>query len=216
MEKSAKSVILVEDEDIGTDIKRSFETLKDPWTFQVTWVKSLEHLSERLGGTERFDVGIIDMWIPRYTADIEYRKIDACGGEAATIHTLKDNPWGLLFVYTGHSSLEDCILAMKAGAHDFVNKASCTPAELADRVVAALKEKEAQEERHRRVEEQVIPRHPEWLEKYGGEVVAILGDEIVAHGPNRLAVLLEVWKTKPSAKPYFLHIGRNQGGERED
>ena len=58
----------------------------------------------------------------------------------------------------------------------------------------------------------------EWREKYGGQVVAVVGEKVVASGKCRLEALLEylaAWKRDPSLpeEPTYLGIPAKGGAQ---
>ena len=131
--KERKAVLLLDDDPIPRDtIEEAF--LRSPeYRFEVhTASDPLDYLLKNM--RERpFDVAVLDLSLtgPRKKSFACLRKIAAW---------VSQNPEALIVVYSGYPQPENVVRSIKLGADEFLDKTECDPDQLAQRVVAMLRE----------------------------------------------------------------------------
>jgi len=115
-------------------------------------------------------------------------------------------------VLTAYPSIPNCVASLKAGAWDYLEKVPADGGDPYENLLASLRDARrdrlAYPEAGRSNPDSTWSREHlnELVEKYGGEIVAILDGQVVCHGPSYDEVMEEFRKGHPIARPTIVSI----------
>jgi len=124
MKREMVNTILVieDDQEAGLVIKRKLEKLPAYVVLAETGEEALYRIREAQSHGGRFDLMVIDMWVPLEAAgDVEEEFGIMFVEELMKQTEVLDPPIPIIF-YTNYPSYSACVRAMKIGAADFIPK----------------------------------------------------------------------------------------------
>ncbi len=205
------SLLLIEDEDpVANAILTGLEHNRQ-FRFVASRARDLRDCLGQGVADKDFDVCVFDL-------QLSSGKVEALSGLLAIGIRSFTGPGSLIVVYSAHDRPHLIVKAMKAGASDFISKADCAPHEFCARIEGLLMERLSGREKAEALDRVMQSHASEWREKYGGQVVAVVGERVVASGKCRLEALLEYLaarKTDPSLpeEPSYLGIPAKGGAQ---
>jgi len=131
---------------------------------------------------ECFDVYVVDLTLTREHANFSGLKI-------INVNT-RQSPGSLIVVYSMHSDLDLVVRAMQLGAHDYITKAECPPNELPARIEGMFEEQTRRLHQREGLEALLADQWDSWQRRYAGKTIAIVNQEVVAVGGDRLDAML--------------------------
>jgi DNA-binding NtrC family response regulator len=134
--------------------------------------------------TKRFDLALLDL--------IFERRRPSFAGLRGVISSLRDqNPKASVFIYSGAASHKNIVKAMQLGASDFINKADCAPHELVVKVEKFFASQQAAQARRAELGRLVAQNQAAWQRDFPGQIVVLVGQEVVLTAPNRMAAWIQ-------------------------
>lgn len=168
--------------------------------YEVVALTDSDEALERLDRGEYFDVVILDMMGP--TGD---------GGGPEILRRLTGKS-PVTIVLTAYPSVPNCVASLRAGAWDYLEKHPTNGGDPYETLLASLRA--AAQDRWAFPEAGYSNPDSTWVrdhfnelvEKYSGEVVAILDRQVVCHGSGYHEVMEEFKKGHPIARPTIVSI----------
>lgn len=118
----------------------------------------------------------------------------------------------ITIVLTAHPSIPNCVASMRAGAWDYLEKMPADGSDPYDNLLKSLEgayrfRKEHPEAGRYNPDTKWIHEHiGELMEKYPGEVVAVLDQQVVGHNKDYGPLSEEMQKNYPIARPVLISI----------
>lgn len=197
-------ILLVDDQPEVLDVLRRIladEKGIDGEPYRVEVESDHRHALERLHG-ERFEVVVVDMASP------------ARHDEGLDVVRALSARSPVTIVLTAHPSYPNCVESMRAGAWDYLEKNPHDDTDPYDRLLASIRR--GCEERLSRPDLGCPDPNARWahehfadlVERYPGEVVAILDEAVVDHAPEyaQLAERVEDRQRFPLVRPYLFAV----------
>jgi len=191
--KEQISILIVEDDKKVANVLKEGLVNSEKYTFKPEIVLIQGNLTPLIKYSKKsFDFYIIDL---------KFEKGGTGLGSPSGFDVIRSmNPFliqkgfdlmGTIIIYTVHPSFENAVKAMQLGVHHFISKLKCPPHLLVKKLEYMLDEEKKKIERSRKLDEMAEKHHEEWQKEYGGKIIAIVGDDIVASGETHLETMIE-------------------------
>ena len=196
------NVLVIDDEpEVLKQIEKGIASAKDPdgEPFEVTAESDHQAAIRRLD-KERFDIVVTDM----------YMGPEEDEGLAILRQLTEKSP--VTIVLTAYPSIPSCVESMRAGAWDYLEKVPENGSDAYENLLKSIREAcrhraEHPETGRASADTRWVHEHiGELMEKYPGEVVAVLDQKVVDHDPSFDELSKRVKKTFPIAKAAMISI----------
>lgn len=195
-------VLVIDDEaDILKQIEKAIASEEGPdgKPYEVLALVDHNEAVQRLGG-ERFDVVVTDMLMG--DDDEEGLKI---------LRKLTDKS-PITIVLTAYPRIPICVASMHAGAWDYLEKSPADGSDAYENLLRSMREAYEYRQRHPNAgrtnpDTRWVQEHlGELTKEYGGEVIAVVDQKVVAHDESYGKVAEQIKGLRPVAQPTIVSI----------
>lgn len=187
MNKEEKKVLIVEDERSIADVLEEGLRGSSQYRYQVEKVIDTSEFISKGVFDKSFDIYIVDLLLTR--------GVGTFFGLKVVSFCAYHNPNALIIVYTGYGdeksvgppTTSNTVRALQLGATDVVSKTECLPHELVKRIEDILNNQQQQIERRLKIDQDCNEGK---YDEYAGKTIAIVNDQVIAQGDNRLETLI--------------------------
>jgi DNA-binding NtrC family response regulator len=207
--KEKKTILFIEDEkEMAEVIVEGFKR-SSIYDFKIEIAMNLKECVKKRLDKREFDISLIDLRLTEESRLFGLDLISICSF---------NYPGSLIIVYSAYPQIPNIVRSIRLGATAFISKAECAPHELIGKIEKLLDEKKHNIERKERFAKLIENNYKEWLEDYAGQVIVVVGDEVVASGKSRLEAMVrydELFKNHSDwpVEPDVIEIEKTKGNK---